>query len=210
LTWSGSSRAITSLTLSFSAPLDPSYATDPADYRLFKVAGGQSIPIGSIGYDAANFSVTIVPQSPLPSGQYAEIQVIGTGSDAIRDIAGNILDGADNGVPGSNYAAMFAQGSRLKYRDNSGNSVKLRIRGPGYLEQILSASGEGISLDIAGMVPHRTTLSGSIKARRRGVGQTELGTISGLGQFGDVKVLLKTPPFRVTQLPFQRKGRSVL
>ena len=66
LTWSGTSRAITSLTLSFSAPLDPSYATDPADYRLFKVTGGQSIPIASITYDAANFSVTIVPQSPTP------------------------------------------------------------------------------------------------------------------------------------------------
>ncbi len=210
LTWSGSSRAITSLTLSFSAPLDPSYATDPADYRLFKVTGGQSLPIASITYDAANFSVTIVPQSPIPSDQYAEIQVIGTGPDAIRDIAGNILDGADNGAPGSNYAVMFAQGNRLKYKDNYGNTVKLRLRGPGYLEQIRNAIGEGLSLEIEGMVPHRTTLSGSIKTHRRGVGQTELGTISGLGQFGDVKVLLKTPPFRVSQLPFQRRGRSIL
>ena len=211
LTWSGSSRSITSLTLTFSAPLDPSYATDPADYRLFKISRGQSIPIASISYDAANFSVTIVPQSPIPSGQYAEIQVIGTGPGALRDIAGNILDGADNGVPGSNYAAMFAQGNRLKYTDNNGNSVKLRLRGPGYLEQILDAIGEGISLNVEGMAPHRTTLTGSIKSRhRRGGGQTELGTLSGLGQFGDVKVLLKTPPFRVSQLPFQRRGRSIL
>ncbi len=88
--------------------------------------------------------------------------------------------------------------------------MKLRLRGRGYLEQILNASGEGIALDIEGMAPHRTTLSGSIKSRRHGSGQTELGTISGLGQFGAVKVLLKTPPFRVTQLPFQRRGRSVL
>ena len=60
------------------------------------------------------------------------------------------------------------------------------------------------------MVPHRTTLKGHIKARRGGSGQTQIGPITGLGQFGDVKVLMKTPPFRVTQLPFQRRGKYVL
>ena len=48
---------------------------------------------------------------------------------------------------------MFAQGNRLKYTDNIGNSVKLRLRGPGYLEQILDASGEGVSLNARGHGP---------------------------------------------------------
>jgi hypothetical protein len=60
------------------------------------------------------------------------------------------------------------------------------------------------------MVPHHTTLTGTIKVRKKSSGQTDLGTITGLGQFGDVRVLLKTPPFRVKQLPFQRRGVGVL
>ncbi len=210
LTWTGSSGAITTLTLRFTAPLDPTYATDAADYHLVKVVGGGPIPIASISYDAGQFAVTIVPAAPIPSRQYSQIQLVGTGPSALRDIAGNLLDGVGNGVPGSDYMATFAQGNRLKYVDSRGNTVTLAVQGPGYLQQILDRNGNGIVLDLVGMVPHRTTLSGRIRARRRGSGQTELGTINGLGQFGDVRVLLKAPPFHVNQLPFQRRGRDVL
>jgi uncharacterized repeat protein (TIGR01451 family) len=210
LTWAGSPAAITSLTLHFTAPLDPTYATDAADYHLVKLVGGVSIPIASIRYDSAQFAVTIVPQAPIPSRQYSQIQLVGLGPAAIRDIAGNILDGDGNGVPGSDYTVTFAQGTRLKYVDNGGNTVTLKVRGPGYLQQVLDASGSGIVLNLVGMVSHRTTLTGRIKPHKRSSGQTDLGTITGLGQFGDVKVLLKAPPFRVNQLPFQRRGRYVL
>ncbi len=210
LTWSGSSRDITSLMLTFTAPLDPIYATDPADYRLSMQAGGQPIPIASISYDPTTFAVTLVPQAPIPSGQYAEIQVVGVGPSAIRDLAGNGLDGVDNGVAGSDYSAFFGQGKRLKYQDASRNRVTLDVKGAGYLEQVLDSDGNCTVLTVAGMVPHRTTLQGRIKRLKGGSGQTLIGTINGLGQFGDVKVLLKTPPFRVAQLPFQRRGRYVL
>jgi uncharacterized repeat protein (TIGR01451 family) len=208
-TWAGSPAAITSLTLYFTAPLDPTYATDADDYHLVKLVGG-SIPIASIHYDAAQFAVTIVPQAPIPSGQYAKLQLVGLGPAAVRDIAGNVLDGVGDGVPGSDYTVTFAQGTRLKYFDNAGNTVTLKVRGPGYLQQVLDASRSGIVLNLVGMVPHRTTLSGRIKPHNHSSGQTELGTITGLGQFGDVKVLMKAPPFRVNQLPFQRRGRYVL
>ncbi len=154
--------------------------------------------------------MTVVPTSPLPSGQYDQIEVVGTGATAVRDLAGNLLDGNGSGTAGSNYVASFAQGNRLQYVDNSGNRVTLRLKGAGYLEQVRDASGEGILLNIVGMVPHRTTLTGSVKGPRKQKGQTDLGTITGLGQFGDVRVLLKTPPFRVKQLPFVRHGVSVL
>jgi hypothetical protein len=39
---------------------------------------------------------------------------------------------------------------------------------------------------------------------------TYLGTIQGLGNFGDVKVLLTSPPFLVKTYPFQRHGKGVL
>jgi uncharacterized repeat protein (TIGR01451 family) len=210
LTWTGSSRSIASLTLSFTGPLDPSSASNPANYRLVSVLGGGVIPIAAVRYNLATDSVTVVPSSLLPSRQYARIQVIGAGPAGVRDLAGNFLDGAGTGAPGTDYVAMFAQGSRLQYIDSAGNRVTLQLKGPGYLQQVRNSSGEGIVLDVVGMVPHRTTLTGSVKARRGRGGQTDLGVIQGLGRFGDVRVLLKTPPFRVRQFPFQRRGRAVL
>ena len=64
----------------------------------------------------------------MPSGQYDQIQVVGTGATAIRDIAGNILSGNGSGAAGSNYVASFAQGTRLQYVDNTGNLVTLHSR----------------------------------------------------------------------------------
>jgi uncharacterized repeat protein (TIGR01451 family) len=210
LTWAGNAQAISSLTVRFNGPLDPAHATDGNDYHLVNLSNGQALPIASITYDPTHFAVTIVPQAPIPSGQYTQIQLVGSGTDAIRDLAGNSLDGVGDGTAGTNYLATFAQGNRLRYLDKNRNLVKLSVRGPGYLEQVLDSNGDGVALDLVGMVPHRTTLKGRIKARKGGSGQTELGTISGLGQFGQVKVLLKSPPFRVSQLPFQRRGKLVL
>jgi uncharacterized repeat protein (TIGR01451 family) len=210
LTWTGSSRDITSLTLAFTAPLAPAYATDATDYHLVQLAGGQPISVASISYDPTRFTVTLVPQAPIPSGQYTQIQVVGAGPSAIRDLAGNLLDGVGNGVAGSDYTANFAQGTRLRYEDGSRNVVTLNLRGAGYLEQVLDSSGNCTVLTLVGMIPHRSTLTGRVKALKGGSGQTSIGTIAGLGQFGDVRVRLKVPPFRVARLPFQRRGRYIL
>lgn len=209
LTWTGTSRAITSLTLRFTDPLDPAVATNAADYHLTMQAGGRPLPIASISYDPTQFAVTVVPRTPIPSRRYATIRVSGAGSAAIRDLAGNRLDGVGNGLAGSDYTATFAQGTRLRYRDTGRNLVTFRVRGAGYLEQILDSSGNCTVLALVGMVPHHTTLTGHVKSRKGGSGQTSIGTITGLGQFGDVKVLLTTPPFRTAQLPFQRRGRYI-
>ena len=210
LTWAGGSESISDITLTFSAPLNSVAATNPANYQLENLARGTTVAIASITYDPASFSVTLVPASPLPSNQYDQVQVVGTGATGICDLAGNLLSGNGSGVAGSNYLASFAQGTRLQYVDSTGNRVTLRLKGSGYLEQVRDSSGEGILLNIVGMVPRQTTLTGQIKVRKRSSGQTDLGTITGLGQFGDVRVLLKTPPFLVNQLPFQKRGIGVL
>jgi uncharacterized repeat protein (TIGR01451 family) len=210
LTWSGSAQAITGLTLQFTAPMDPAFVTDADDYHLIRLSGGQPIAISTIQYNPTNFTVTIVPQSPLASDQYYQVELVGTGASALRDVADNALDGAGNGLPGSDYSAVFAQGTRLKYVDHNHNTVTLAVNGPGYLQQVLDSQGDGLLLNLVGMEPHRTTLRGRIKPHKGGIGQVQIGQITGLGQFGDVRILMKTPPFRVTQLPFQRRGKFVL
>jgi len=219
LSWTGTSRSITSVSMSFTAPLDPSFALNPADYQLVALgAGNRAVPFTPSTYNALTHTVTLVPAAPLSSGQYYEIQVVGSGPAAIRDVAGNLLAGAANGLAGSNYVASFAQGTRLKYVDNAGNQVTLKLSGAGYMEQIRDSSGEGVLLDLIGAVPHGSTLSGTVRstsshASAKSVqtsGKTDLGTIQGLGSFGAVKVLLTSPPFYVNQYPFQKHGRGVL
>ena len=65
-------------------------------------------------------------------------------------------------------------------------------------------------LTIIGEVPHRTSLSGSLRRTRGSSGRTNLGTINGLGNFGDVRISLRSPTFLVNQYPFQQKGRGTL
>ena len=210
LTWNGTSKSITSVNVSFTEPLNSTFANDLANYQLTAlVAGLPSVPISTVSYNSSTQSVTLVPSAPLVSGVFYQIQVLGTGMNAIRDLAGNLLQGASNGPPGSNYVASFGQGTKLQYVDSSGNKVTLKLSGPGYLEEVLY-EGQGQTLTVMGEVPHRTKLSGTLKKTKRSSGSTNLGAILGLGNFGDVRVSLKSPPFLVKQYPFQQKGRGRL
>ena len=210
LTWNGTSRSISSVNVSFTEPLNANYAAAPANYQLTAlVAGLPSVPIRTVSYNSSTDTVTLVPAAPLASGVFYQLQVMGTGTAAIRDLAGNLLEGAPNGLPGSNYVASFGQGTKLKYVDSNGNKVSLKLSGPGYMEEVLW-QGQGQALTVMGERPHRTSLSGTVKKTKRSTGSTNLGAILGLGNFGDVRVSLKTPPFLVKQYPFQQKGRGKL
>ena len=186
------------------------FAANPINYSLIDLgAGNRSIQLYAPVYNAANFTVTLTPTAPLANNQFYQIQVLGTGPTAVRDIAGNLLAGAGTGAAGTNYVASFAQGNKLQYGDNAGNQVTLKLTGPGYMEQIRDATGEGESLTL-GVALKRTTLSGSIHKSKGASGRTNLGVIQGLGNFGMVRVKLATPPFYVRQFPFTKRGRGVL
>ena len=209
-TWAGSASSITSLNVVFNAPLNPTYATMAANYELTNpAAGGASISFASISYNPSTYTVTLVPSSgAISSGTFYEFEVVGTGGSAVRDLAGNLLDGASNGVPATNYVAFFGQGKKLKYVDNSGNKVSLKMSGPGYIEDVLNSQHIGQVLTLAGTVRKRSTLSGTLKSRKHGSGSTNLGIIQGVGAFGSVRISLKSPPFLVKQYPFQQRSRG--
>lgn len=100
--WSGSSTVITSLTISFSKPLQPGSATNPADYQvcdmgtsgLANAPGSWQLGLAPPAYNAASDTVTLTPQSPMLAGHFYQIAVAGTGAAPVRDLAGNPLAGA--------------------------------------------------------------------------------------------------------------------
>ena len=139
---------------------------------------------------------------------FYQIEVVGSGGTAIRDLAGNLLDGSSSGLPGSNYLAEVGQGTKLNYVDQTGNRASLKLSGGGYLQDVIY-QGEGQTLTVVGEKPRRTVLR-RLEKDKRSSGTTNLGVIRGLGDFGDVRVTLKAPPFLVKQYPFVQNGRGKL
>lgn len=113
-------------------------------------------------------------------------------------------------MTGTNYVALIGQGTTLKYFDQTGNLVTLKVTGGGYLDETRDPTGNGLVLTLEDGIPHKTVLSGTVvRTKGKGSGVTTLGSIQGLGKFGDIRVKLTSPPFMVSQYPFTMlKGRS--
>jgi len=129
------------VTATFSKNIDP--ATLNANSVLVTRAGGSgsftgagiAVPIVAGSFNITYLhtpkgavQVTFALQGPLPNDFY-RITLKGTGANPIRDIAGNALDGAGTGVPGSGDFTnqpftVFAPGNaRLIYVSNSNTAL---------------------------------------------------------------------------------------
>jgi uncharacterized repeat protein (TIGR01451 family) len=219
LTWYGSATTISFIVLTFSEPLAASSALNPAEYQLADLGTSglatppAALPIGLYppSYDPSQSSVTLIPVAPLVAGHFYRLQVGAAGVAPIVDLAGNPLAGAGPGMPGTNYVALLARGTTLKYYDRDGDLVSLKVTGGGYLDEIRGGDGEGLVVRLQGGVRHKTVISGSVKAYKgRGDGITTLQTMEGLGQFGDIRVNMTSPPFMIRHYPFfLRPGRPL-
>jgi uncharacterized repeat protein (TIGR01451 family) len=211
-TLGGDARAITTVTIAFNKALDPTRASNPANYTLIApgvgrsarsaASGNQVVPVNVAFYNPLNNTVTLVPSRPLPAGAFNELIVNGSLPNGLMDQKGNLLDGAGNGVNGTNYVITFARGASLTYGDAGNNVVNLRLSGGGVLDLVRGADGQGSTLRLLGAVPGRSTLSGSVRASSfKSTGVTSFREIDGLVPFGAIKSRLTTPPFFVTDQP---------
>ena len=87
-------------------------------------------------------------------------------------MGGNLLAG-NGSTAGTDYTAMVARGTNLRYYTPSGDRVTFKITGGGIIDDWLSGSGQGVKLSVVNEVPHHTVLSGSSEEiahrHRRGV-----------------------------------------
>ena len=207
--WTGSARSITSLILSFSEPLAVATATNPNNFAIGLVgrqgtfsSHGEKQAIEAPVYNSVSWTVTLVPARPMSSNLFYSLVIKGA-AGGITDIGGNALAGAGTGHPGTDFSALFAQGTHLTYMDAGGNKVVFGLQRGGYLEDLLTASGQGQRLVLVGEIPHHSVLSGTVKQGKHGSGRSYLGySVYGLGQFGNVRVTMKSPPFVIQRYPF--------
>jgi uncharacterized repeat protein (TIGR01451 family) len=208
--WTGTPSSITSLIVSFSEPLAPATAENPSNFAVaavgkkgtFSTAHTTPVAVSAPVYNQGNWTVTLVPAQPLASNRFYSLLIKGT-PGGVTDLGGNELAGAGAGHPGTNFTALFAQGTDLKYVDAGGNQVTFTLQHGGYLEDLLTGSGLGQRLVLVGEVPHKTVLTGRVVPGKHGSGRSYLGySVYGLGQFGAVRVNVTSPPFVVQRYPF--------
>jgi hypothetical protein len=97
----------TVLVLTFDETLDPSTATDPANYTIVPLGphgkNGHAIAIARVSYNAAARTVTLRPSRRLNVHDRFELLVDGTSTHAVVDMALRALDGGRSGQAGSDY-----------------------------------------------------------------------------------------------------------
>ncbi len=207
--WTGSTQNVQQIYVTFNKPLIASTAKNLLNYTLVNVGpdgkygtlDDSDVPLNAVAYDLSSWTVALTPSQPLSANQFFHLQITST-PGGIEDVGGNMLAG-NGSTAGTDFTAMVAHGTSLRYYTPAGDQVNLKITGGGTLNDWLSGTGQGVEFVVVGEVPHHTVLSGSVKKVRGGTGEAYLGyTLWGLGKFGDVRVKLHSPKFQVTQYPF--------
>jgi len=96
----------TTLVLTFDQALDPTTAQDAKDYRIIGPKG-RVIRIKSAVYDPATLSVTLDPKQRLNIHYQYKLIVDGSASGGVTNTEGQLLDGENDGKPGSDYRASI-------------------------------------------------------------------------------------------------------
>ena len=195
--------AITALAFTFSQPLDPSRAENLGNYGYFVYTAGANGSFGTNGfttlssavYNASAQSVTVTPSVPLPLNTFLRITIDGQTNtllnNGLTNLSGGLLTGSD-GVVGQPYVVTFGAGSRLSYVDGARNMVTLQLKRGGLMEMFRAPSGAVQQLQLVGVVPRKSTLTGSVRRGAGGTGRTSLPPIAGAS---GMRIRLKTPPF---------------
>jgi hypothetical protein len=102
----------TAFVLTFSTALAPTSAEDVANYRLNPISGhhlGPTIPIKAAVYDPATDTVTLHPAHRVYLFRQYRLMVNGSTPTGVAGTTGLLLDGKENGQPGSDFVTTFGK-----------------------------------------------------------------------------------------------------
>jgi hypothetical protein len=202
-----SKTKVTGVEISFNEALNAS-TVNATNFELFSAGAHNAfttlIPLAKtnpIQYNSTTDTVTLITAKPLAASQFIKVYVNGT-KNPVTDQAGTALDGeftttlpSGNGVPGGDFDALVAFGTRFSYADSHSNAVAISLSHGGSMEIIRTLNGEGRYLELANVIAGKTILSGTVTKGKTGNGVTTLQGITGLGNAID-----KLPPTEFTVL----------
>jgi hypothetical protein len=156
-------RRMTGAVLTFSEPLDEASAENLEHFRIGRRTskkqrydfdeddprndrnGNGLIRFESAVYDPATLTVTLTAvESFNITGKFRTIRVLGREELTVRDVAGNRIDGDEDGRPGKDAIKKFTfqRGSRIEFSEFDADRIALRLTGPGRL-WVLRQTREG-------------------------------------------------------------------
>ncbi len=94
----------TTLVFAFSEALDPTTAQNTKNYVVVGPRGNV-VPVDSAVYDATTYTVTLHPHERLKLRAKYVLTINGAAPSGVASDAGALLDGTDNGSPGSDFVA---------------------------------------------------------------------------------------------------------
>lgn len=111
----GAGRQPTAIQLLFNEPMTAGTVQNTANYTLvtagadgrFNTSDDVGIPIRTVAYEPTLFSAVVLPRRRIPLSTPVQITVHGSSATGVADAAGVLLDGAGNGLPGSNFVRVF-------------------------------------------------------------------------------------------------------
>ena len=98
----------TYLVIQFDSALDSSPAQNVSNYQIFG-PGNHRIKVRSAIYNSVTHVVTLMPAQRLILRQSYTLRINGMAPSGLRNPEGLLLDGAGNGVPGSNYVTTLTK-----------------------------------------------------------------------------------------------------
>ena len=111
-------KTISGVVLTFNKALDPTLASDPANYEILDLGqngsingNGPAVPLASVTYNPVTRSVTLTPKGGLSVGRFYKLVINGPGAPGITDISGNVLDGTRNGLQNTPFTSLIARGT---------------------------------------------------------------------------------------------------
>ena len=96
----------TTIVLQFSGALDPASAQNVANYTLVGPKK-QSIAVATATYSATTDTVTLSPRHRLNVHRTYHLTVNGSSDGGVASVNGTLIDGADDGMAGSNHVASI-------------------------------------------------------------------------------------------------------
>jgi uncharacterized repeat protein (TIGR01451 family) len=116
-----SGNTITHVVLTFNEDMDPTSASNVANYQVLDLgsngslsATGPKVAITSAKYNAVTRSVTLSFKTSLKIGRFYKIVANGPGAPGLVDTNGNVLDGENNGLQNSIYESLIARGTTTR------------------------------------------------------------------------------------------------
>jgi hypothetical protein len=218
LHFTGTVNAVTSMTLTFDEPLDPTSAQDLKSYEIGKVIPATSADSGitlgdilgflaqpklqpvkngkvqftSAAYDATADTVTLTPVAPWNAQQtFRVLRVYGTGAHVIQDMSGDPLNGGAN-----TYVHWTVRtGKTIAYYDSNGDRVTITLKGKGQIVAFLQTNADHAPMIFIKNGSSTSVLDGKVRQSKTGDGVAVIPELEGVSTIQ--ASLLNNPEFEV-------------